>query len=70
MSGASVLLTSDVSARGFDYPGVTRVIQAGIPSSTEQYVPRIGRTCRTVSQGRGDLVLLNWKVGFVAWQLT
>jgi len=69
-SGASVLVTSDVSARGIDYPGVTRVIQVGIPGGTEQYVHRVGRTGRAGTQGRGDLVLLPWEIGFVTWQLT
>ncbi|EUC55358.1 DEAD-box ATP-dependent RNA helicase [Rhizoctonia solani AG-3 Rhs1AP] len=69
-SGASVLVTSDVSARGVDYPGVTRVIQVGIPSSSDQYIHRIGRTGRAGTEGRGDLVLLPWEIGFVTWQLT
>lgn len=69
-SGASVLVTSDVSARGVDYPGVTRVIQVGVPSTTDQYVHRVGRTGRAGTQGRGDIVLLPWEVGFVTWQLT
>lgn len=71
-SGATVLVTSDVSARGVDYPGVTRVIQVGIPPSREQYVHRVGRTGRGLKsiQGRGDLVLLPWEVGFISWQLT
>ncbi|GJJ10587.1 hypothetical protein Clacol_004814 [Clathrus columnatus] len=69
-SGVSVLVTSDVSARGVDYPGVTRVIQVGIPPAPEQYIHRIGRTGRAGTGGRGDLVLLPWEVGFVTWQLT
>ncbi|EPQ53699.1 DEAD-domain-containing protein [Gloeophyllum trabeum ATCC 11539] len=69
-SPSSILVSSDVSARGVDYPGVTRVIQLGIPSSTDQYVHRVGRTGRAGSRGRGDLVLLPWEVGFVSWQLT
>jgi ATP-dependent RNA helicase MSS116 len=70
-SGSAVLVTSDVSARGVDYPGVTRVIQVGIPQSTEQYIHRVGRTGRGgATGGRGDLVLLPWEVGFVTWQLT
>lgn len=69
-SGVSVLVTSDVSARGVDYPGVTRVIQVGIPTTTEQYIHRIGRTGRAGTDGRGDLVLLPWEIGFVTWQLT
>ncbi|KAH7332747.1 P-loop containing nucleoside triphosphate hydrolase protein [Rhizoctonia solani] len=69
-SGASVLVTSDVSARGVDYPGVTRVIQVGIPSTSDQYIHRVGRTGRAGTEGRGDLVLLPWEIGFVTWQLT
>ncbi|KAJ7753843.1 P-loop containing nucleoside triphosphate hydrolase protein [Mycena metata] len=68
--GATVLVTSDVSARGVDYPGVTRVIQVGIPGGREQYVHRVGRTGRAGTAGRGDLVLLPWEIGFVTWQLT
>ncbi|EIW76997.1 DEAD-domain-containing protein [Coniophora puteana RWD-64-598 SS2] len=73
-SGASVLITSDVSARGVDYPGVTRVVQVGMPGSPDQYVHRVGRTGRQGAAegvvGRGDLVLLPWEIGFVTWQLT
>ncbi|KAF8645939.1 hypothetical protein AX16_007470 [Volvariella volvacea WC 439] len=68
-SGASVLVTSDVSARGVDYPGVTRVIQVGVPSGSEQYIHRVGRTGRAGTQGRGDLVLLPWERGFVDYCL-
>ena len=68
-SGAAILVSSDVSARGVDYPGVTRIIQVGIPGSTEQYVHRVGRTGRAGTAGRGDLVLLPWEIGFVSWQL-
>jgi ATP-dependent RNA helicase MSS116 len=69
-SGASILVTSDVSARGVDYPGVTRVIQVGIPGSTDQYIHRVGRTGRAGTSGRGDIVLLPWESGFLTWQLT
>ncbi|KAG2053106.1 DEAD-domain-containing protein [Suillus hirtellus] len=69
-SGASILVTSDVSARGVDYPGVTRVIQLGVPATTEQYIHRVGRTGRQGSTvGRGDLVLLPWEIGFLSCQL-
>lgn len=69
-SGASILVSSDVSARGVDYPGVTRVIQLGIPAATEQYIHRVGRTGRQGSTvGRGDLVLLPFEIGFLSWQL-
>ncbi|BGP57907.1 hypothetical protein JCM8202v2_005561 [Rhodotorula sphaerocarpa] len=68
-TGYSVLVTSDVSARGVDYPGVTRVIQVGIPGSRDLYIHRVGRTGRAGKAGRGDLVLLPWESGFVSWQL-
>ncbi|EPQ32295.1 uncharacterized protein PFL1_06833 [Pseudozyma flocculosa PF-1] len=68
-SGASILITSDVSARGVDYPGTSRVIQVGIPSNKDQYIHRIGRTGRAGAEGRADLVLLNWEQGFLHFQL-
>ncbi|KAH9849629.1 P-loop containing nucleoside triphosphate hydrolase protein [Lenzites betulinus] len=68
-SGASVMVTSDVSARGVDYPGVTRVIQVGIPSSGDVYVHRVGRTGRANMSGRADIVLMPWELGFLTWQL-
>lgn len=64
-NGASVLVTTDVSARGVDYPGTTRVIQIGSPVSTDQYIHRIGRTGRAGATGRADLILLPWEAGFV-----
>jgi ATP-dependent RNA helicase MSS116 len=69
-SGASILVTSDVSARGIDYPNVTRVIQVGSPTSTEQYVHRIGRTGRAGKGGRADLLLLPLEENFVRYQLS
>ncbi|KAI0646494.1 P-loop containing nucleoside triphosphate hydrolase protein [Trametes meyenii] len=70
-TGASVMVTSDVSARGVDYPGVTRVIQIGIPATSDIYVHRVGRTGRGASMsGRADLVLMPWELGFLTWQLT
>jgi ATP-dependent RNA helicase MSS116 len=52
-----ILFTSDVSARGVDYPGVTHVIQFGMPDTREQYIHRLGRTGRAGSDGKGWLVL-------------
>jgi ATP-dependent RNA helicase MSS116 len=57
-SETGVLLTSDVSARGLDYPDVTLVVQMGAPSSKQAYIHRIGRTGRAGQEGRGILVLL------------
>lgn len=49
---------------GVDYPGVTRVIQVGIPTNRDIYIHRIGRTGRAGRAGRGDLVLLPWEARF------
>ncbi|KAI0305250.1 P-loop containing nucleoside triphosphate hydrolase protein [Multifurca ochricompacta] len=69
-SGASILVTSDVSARGVDYPDVTRVIQVGSPVSTEQYIHRVGRTGRAGKGGRADLILLPLEQNFARYQLS
>lgn len=63
--GASILFTSDVSARGVDYPGTTRVINLGIAGTTDQYIHRIGRTGRAGAQGRADIILQGFEAGFL-----
>lgn len=63
MRGA--LFTSDVSARGVDYPNVTAVIQVGLPESREQYIHRLGRTGRAGKEGQGILVLAPFEAKFV-----
>ena len=54
---SAILLSSDVTARGMDFPNVTHVIQVGIPTSREQYIHRIGRTARAGKEGEGILLL-------------
>jgi ATP-dependent RNA helicase RhlE len=48
----NVLITTDVSARGIDIPGVDYVINYDLPTDSEQYVHRIGRTGRGVNKGQ------------------
>lgn len=62
---SAILFTSDVSARGVDYPGVTTVIQFGLPDSREQYIHRLGRTGRAGKAGRGWLVLADYERTFL-----
>ena len=51
-SGAlSVLVATDVAARGLDVNHLTRVINYDYPSDSETYVHRIGRTGRAGKQG-------------------
>lgn len=56
-SESSILLSSDVTSRGMDFPNVTHVIQVGIPQQREAYVHRIGRTARGDKGGEGWLLL-------------
>lgn len=60
-SSTGVLITSDVSARGMDYPDVGAVLQYGLPSRRDFYWHRIGRTGRAGRMGRAIVVLLPWE---------
>ncbi|KFK40516.1 hypothetical protein AALP_AA2G006100 [Arabis alpina] len=60
-----ILVTSDVSARGMNYPDVTLVIQVGIPSDREQYIHRLGRTGREGKSGEGLLLIAPWERYFL-----
>ncbi|KAL5718994.1 RNA helicase [Ranunculus cassubicifolius] len=60
-----ILVTSDVSARGVDYPDVTLVIQMGAPTDREQYIHRLGRTGRKGKEGLGVLMLAPWEEAFL-----
>ncbi|XP_042464783.1 DEAD-box ATP-dependent RNA helicase 31-like [Zingiber officinale] len=61
-----ILVSSDVSARGVDYPNVTFVIQLGIPADREQYIHRLGRTGRKGQEGVGILMLAPWEDFFLS----
>ncbi|GAA5929584.1 hypothetical protein JCM1841_004986 [Sporobolomyces salmonicolor] len=60
-----VLFSSDVTARGMDFPNVTAVIQVGLPQTPEQYVHRLGRTARAGTNGHGVLVLAPFETFFL-----
>ncbi|XP_050908994.1 DEAD-box ATP-dependent RNA helicase 31 [Lathyrus oleraceus] len=61
-----ILVTSDVSACGVDYPDVTLVVQVGLPADREQYIHRLGRTGRRGKEGQGILLLAPWEEFFLA----
>lgn len=52
-----ILFSSDVTARGMDFPDVTHVIQVGVPTSRETYIHRLGRTARANKTGEGWLFI-------------
>jgi ATP-dependent RNA helicase MSS116 len=59
-SGGLVMFSSDVSARGMDYPGVTEVLQVGL-TDRESYIHRLGRTARAGREGAGLLLLSDYE---------
>lgn len=61
-----ILVTSDVSARGVDYPGVSLVVQVGVPSTREQYIHRLGRTGRAGREGEGVIVIAPFEKEFLS----
>ncbi|KAL4880994.1 P-loop containing nucleoside triphosphate hydrolase protein [Aspergillus karnatakaensis] len=54
---SGILFSSDVTARGMDFPDVTHVIQVGVPRSREDYIHRLGRTARAGRTGEGWVFL-------------
>lgn len=56
-SQSAVLFSSDVTARGMDFPDVTHVIQVDCPRDRETYIHRLGRTARQQKGGEGWLLL-------------
>ncbi|ORZ35942.1 P-loop containing nucleoside triphosphate hydrolase protein [Catenaria anguillulae PL171] len=63
---SGILFTSDVSARGVDYPGINLVVQMGIPTSRDQYVHRIGRTGRAGKVGSALSILAPFEKAFMS----
>ena len=63
--GNVVLFTSDVSARGVDYPDTTHIIQLGAATDRETYVHRLGRTARAGTSGEGVLLLTEDEAPFL-----
>ena len=54
---SGILFSSDVTARGMDFPNVSHVIQIGLPRDRESYIHRLGRTARAGKEGEGWIFL-------------
>mmetsp|Transcript_780 Transcript_780/g.1093 ORF Transcript_780/g.1093 Transcript_780/m.1093 type:complete len:575 (+) Transcript_780:42-1766(+) len=64
-SNKSILITTDVSSRGVDYPDVTLVVQYGTPDNDTTYIHRLGRTGRAGKEGTGLQVVLPFEKAVV-----
>lgn len=59
-----VLFSSDVSARGMDFPGVSLIVQVGL-TAQDQYVHRLGRTARAGNEGHGIIIVAPFETKFL-----
>ncbi|NCW28720.1 MAG: DEAD/DEAH box helicase, partial [Verrucomicrobia bacterium] len=48
---ATVMIASDVAARGLDIAGVTHIFNLDAPSQSKAYIHRVGRTARAGASG-------------------
>ncbi|KAK7996910.1 hypothetical protein PG989_004950 [Apiospora arundinis] len=53
----SCLITTDVCARGVDFPSVDWVVQVDAPEDVDTYIHRVGRTARNEKLGKAVLFL-------------
>ncbi|KJR82226.1 uncharacterized protein SPSK_03132 [Sporothrix schenckii 1099-18] len=67
---SAILFSSDVTARGMDFPNVTHVIQVGVPPDREQYIHRLGRTGRADKGGQGWLIIAENEITVARQMLT
>lgn len=63
-----VMVATDVASRGLDIPNVTQVVNYDLPSNTDDYVHRIGRTGRAGNTGSA-LAYINEKNSNIAREL-
>ncbi|KAI8612777.1 P-loop containing nucleoside triphosphate hydrolase protein [Chytriomyces sp. MP71] len=61
----SLLICTDVAARGLDLPDISFVIQYDMPSDVKDYVHRIGRTARLGRNGSAVSLLLPSEAKYV-----
>ncbi|KAL8795691.1 MAG: hypothetical protein Q9195_001929 [Heterodermia aff. obscurata] len=67
---SAIMFSSDVTARGMDFPNVTHVIQMGAPTSRDTYIHRVGRTGRGDKPGEGWLILTDFEAREARHRLT
>lgn len=53
----TLLVATDVAARGLDVPGITHVFNLGLPDDLSNFIHRVGRTARAGAEGEAWSVL-------------
>jgi ATP-dependent RNA helicase DDX55/SPB4 len=66
--GASILLTTDVVARGIDIPVVDVVIQFDPPTDPKTFSHRCGRTARAGRQGTAWILLSGRETEYIGME--
>jgi ATP-dependent RNA helicase DeaD len=61
----SILVATDVAARGIDVPDITHVINYQLPEDSESYVHRIGRTGRAGKDGVAITLIARHEVSII-----
>ncbi|KAL8859494.1 MAG: hypothetical protein Q9178_003893 [Gyalolechia marmorata] len=54
---SAIMVSTDVTARGMDFPNVSHIIQVGAPQERDTYIHRLGRTGRGNKTGEGWLIM-------------
>lgn len=68
-SKSAILVSSDVTARGMDFPNVSHVIQVNLPNDRDTYIHRLGRTGRAGKEGQGWLLVSDAEVALARHRL-
>ncbi|KAK0643609.1 P-loop containing nucleoside triphosphate hydrolase protein [Cercophora newfieldiana] len=68
-SESAVLISTDVTARGLDFPNVTHVIQMHLATDRDIYIHRLGRTGRAGKTGQGWLLVSDSEVSLARKRL-
>ncbi|KAK1831368.1 P-loop containing nucleoside triphosphate hydrolase protein [Podospora conica] len=69
MSESAILVSSDVTSRGMDFPNVSHVIQVHLPNDRDTYIHRLGRTGRAGKEGQGWLLVSDSEVNLARHRL-
>ena len=59
------LFTTNIAARGLDFPSIDWIVQVDCPEDVKTYVHRVGRTARFKFNGKSLLLVLDSEMKFI-----